>query len=1094
MSGQSSVSPVSNPNAQSAHASQAIRQDHSFTTTTAPTTFKKLKGGKTQETILADRKAQSVNQQQATGSQQTTPKQQTEIDNIISRLKSNDTPGAALESLKKFLDRIPDGEITLEQALDIIDCALRPDIEANTKTALLNMLLETAQSNKDTKNQITEFFSCILTDKTSNFTNEIKQQAITALFQNENNVLSEMRDDIFSKYDDNNEMPKSLLDALKDALFVKKEDDVNRNQIKTNENFLKKLQDCKPWAIQIYAHAIENNSNILQNFKINVRSQKHCDNYHLQTLLYGLRNGHEWAKDTVNNDKRLASQVANKIAENLENKATQNKDILLLQSIINSSEEIPEWALKLLVGAANNQEITALGSVQSYDAKPSEWLSEVMRGIKPDAFKKIAEQIVNSNKEQWKKLITADGNATGKPDGNATGKLDGDATGKLNTIATLALATLPKDDSKINESCMPFTALNGLLSISNKKNEINGPNIVASIGKALVDADCNNPTWTNTRTTTFLHALNKVEPIKKQKKSSSEKAKDPKSPSEMAKDALFLCRTKLKNNSYKFDVAIQYVADDESEQKQKKDKNKSSAQNPTPITSFFVDYLSPAAYNKLEPGSIIANIQSFQNYTGEPLYQFKPQTYERIKDAMIMNHARKAYTLKKYQEYKEKQEASSNDDGIELYDQTIPTHSGEVEEKMGNDFNTWYNENKENIAGDFNKWYSKYQKKITTLLNSAPDDIQNKNTKVDIDGIILDRSSFQDQLQYLGRIDKSRYHTLSDEHIQEVTNNILKLAGDSKLKIGSNTFTSKYILEKVCSQLLDYLKSEKNNDQTKAHAKTALETILKYYCYNNKGFANAKETLDDQTNPNRIADATKKFIAALRDQNNSIDDINQEISRAQEVKTKQFERTKTLFEQHRELENVSGDNNDCLFNAINLQKPNNNNDNNYNVDALRQKYVEIQTAKAQQAKKTVDQKSLKDEQADISCLPQMATHLGRPIVVLIKQTKPGQEGTGVQIALPKGNAEAETLLPTISVDILIGNTTIETWLGNYDDHNAEFNALAIALKTKIDDVKTMNVKDALEILLGDSNTIALHFQGDTQNGHYQSFVPKKTGR
>ncbi len=1038
------VASASNPTAHNTHASQAIWQDHSFATT-ALTTFKELTSffsrDKKQYTLLKDRKAQFANSQQATD------QQKTRINDIITGLKSNNT-NDALGNLKDALDKIPNVEITLEQALGIIDGALRSNI--GTKTALLSMLLETAQSNKDTTNQITEFFSYILTDGTSNFPDEIKQQAITALFQNENGALSEIRNGIFGKYDDNNKMPEPLLEILKNVLFEepKENNDDNQNGIElstyeSNENFLEELKNSKPWAIQVYAHALKNDDYLLNELKLELHKTE-IDTFQKDILLHCLRNDHVWAKNTVNGDKRLASQVADTIKNNLESnvKSTQSESISLLKNIIHSSEEIPELALKLLVGAANQTE-TSFASVNQATVKQfPDWLSEVMRGIKPDAFKKIAEQIVNCDENQWN-----------IPD-------------NLDTIATLALAALPKDDSKINKKSMPFTALNELLLIKSKTQELNGTDIVAHIGKALVDADCNNPTWTNSRTTAFLKALNAIDSTKTQEGLG-------KSLSEMAKDALLSCRSKLEGNAYKFDVAIQYVADDESEQKQKKGKDESSAQNPTPITSFFVDCLSPAEEYK----SIIADIQSFQNYTGEPLYQFKPQTYEHIKNAMIMNHARKAYAFKKYQEYKGKQEASPNDDGIELDDQTIPTHSGEVEEKMGNDFNTWYNENKENIAGDFNTWYSENKDGITTRLNSASDDIQNENTKVDIDGITLDRSSFQDQLQYIGQIDQSRYNTLSDEYIQNVTTNILSLASNGKLEeglINNNLFQSTYILEKSCSQLLTYFKHGKNG-----YAETALETILKYYYCDDKIYSN----------DGKIKDATDKFIKTLHSHNYSIKEIkvrtHEGLTNPSPLQNPDDPAAK-LFTNNRELKGVSGHSNNCLFYSICGQKQGKDNDK-YNSYELRQKYVEIQKA-GQEISKEEEQR-FQTEQAEISCLPQMATHLKRPIVVLVEQTATNQKGTGILLSLPN----TEILLPPLSAENLDNNTTIETWLGNYNNHNhdAKFNALAIALKTKVDDVKTMNVETALETLLGDSNTIALHFQGDTNGGHYQSFVPKK---
>lgn len=1050
MSGQSLVAPVGNSNAQSAQSSQAIWKNHSFATT-ALTTFKELTSffsrDKKQYTLLKDRKAQFANSQQATD------QQKTKINDIITGLKSNNANKAlenlndALENPNDTLDKIPNGKITPEQALGIIDGALRSNI--GTKTELLSMLLETAQSNKDTTNQITEFFSYILTDGTSNFPNEIKQQAITALFQNENEnkngALSEIRNGIFGKYDDNNKMPEPLLEILKNVLFEKPKEnnDDNQNGIElstceSNENFLKELKNSKPWAIQVYAHALKNDDYLLNELKLKLHKTE-IDTFQKDILLYCLRNDHEWAKNTVNGDKRLASQVADTIKNNLESnvKSTQSESISLLKNIIHSSEEIPEWALKLLVGAANQTE-TSVASVNQATVKQfPDWLSEVMRGIKPDAFKKIAEQIVNCDKNQWKDLTGTDDNA---PE-DRTDSADKNIPDKLDTIATLALAALPKDDSKINKNCTPFPVLSELLSITTQKREHIGPSIVARIGKKLIDADCNNPTWTNSRTTAFLKALNAIDPTKTQEelgKSSSEMAKDQKSPSEMAKDALLLCRSKLENNSYKFDVAIQYVADDESEQKQEKDKKESSAQNPTPITSFFVDCLSPAEEYK----SIIADIQSFQNYTGEPLYQFKPQTYERIKDAMIMNHARKAY------------------------------------------------EQCDHTTDKFNEWYSKNKNAITTRLNSASDDIQNENTKVDIDGITLDRSSFQDQLQYIGQIDQSRYNTLSDEYIQKVTTNILSPARAGKVQaelINNNLFQSTYILEKSCSQLLNYFEHAEN-DQTKAHAGTALETILRHYCYNNKRFANAKGKLDDQTNSNRITEATKEFIAALHSHNYSIKDITEEIEvRKHEELTdanqlqNQDDPAAKLFTKHRELKGVSGYGNNCLFYSICGQKQGKDNDK-YNSYKLRQKYVEIQ-----KADKTADEQKLQKEQAEISCLSQMATHLKRPIVVLVEQTATNQKGTGILLYLPN----TEILLPPLSAENLDNNTTIETWLGNYNNHDAEFNALATALKTNVDDVKTMNVETALETLLGDSNTIALHFQGDTNGGHYQSFVPKK---
>lgn len=1033
MSVQPSVPTVSNQTVQNPQPNSPIWESHSFATT-ALTTFKNLTSyfsrDKKQYTILKNRKTQFANLQQATD------QHKTKINDIITGLKSNNTK-KALENIKKDLDQIPDGEITLEQALGIIDGALRSKIDANTKKSLLNMLLETAQTKNEAKKQITEFFSYVLTDETSNFPNEIKQQAIKALLLDENSddARSKILDDIFGKYDDNNEMPEPLLEILKNVLFEESKENNDDNQsgielstYKINENFLKELKNCKPWEIQVYAHALKNNDYLLNKFKLEL-GIKGINTWQKNIILYCLRNDHEWAKNTVNGNKILASQVTDTIKSNLEsdNKSTRNESISLLQNIINSSNEIPTAILNLLIGAANQRETSVAGNTQMADKQFPDWLFEVMRGIKPDTFKKIAEQIIH---------------------GHITAQFDNNSD-KLNTIATLALAALPKDDNKINEQRIPFAVLNQLLSINSKTQELNGTYIVARIGKALVDADCDNHTWTNTRTTTFLKSLNAIN-------STEREGGQGKSKSEMAKDALLLCRSQLEDNAYKFDVAIQYVADDESEQKQEQDKKESSAQNPTPITSFFVDCFSNAKNKKNPYLSIELCITNFQTCTGEPLYQFKPQTYNRIKDAMGIDYARKSYNA-----------AKNNTKGR-------------------NNCKSSSSSNVNDPADDFNTWYTNNKKTIFEHLNSN----SSTEAETNIGGITLDISSFQYQLKHFGEIDKSRYYKLSDEHIQEVTNKILHLARTNKLEdelTNNNQFISCYILEKVSSQLLDYCDNE-NDSQTKKAAEQALEIIsqkldqLSQDVCKNTESENCKSITKSckEINTEEIVVSSYEF---LKDPNPLL--------------YQDSEAAQLFTEANRELKGVSGHANNCLFYSICGQKPENETDHMYNAYALREQYVKIQKKKYKETSEQV----LKTEQAEILCLPQMATHLGRPIVVLTETT--GTEnikGSSIQIALKDFNDE--NLQLSISEDILKADQTIADWInasGLGNKSKEAFKALARALNTATnnrnnytsENVKTKKVTEALTELLQDSNTIALHLNSSINGGHYQSFVPKK---
>ena len=124
----------------------------------------------------------------------------------------------------------------------------------------------------------------------------------------------------------------------------------------------------------------------------------------------------------------------------------------------------------------------------------------------------MSEKIVKLDKNSWKQIFKSDQQ---KDIDNVEQhqQNEQDIPTKPAIITTLALAALPEDDNKINESCMPFTAFSGLLAIY--QDGLKGTDIVANIGQALIDADCNykvdgEARWTNSRTTASAQAVREL--------------------------------------------------------------------------------------------------------------------------------------------------------------------------------------------------------------------------------------------------------------------------------------------------------------------------------------------------------------------------------------------------------------------------------------------------------------------------------------------------------------------------------------------------------------------------------------------------------
>lgn len=97
---------------------------------------------------------------------------------------------------------------------------------------------------------------------------------------------------------------------------------------------------------------------------------------------------------------------------------------------------------------------------------------------------------------------------------------------------------------------------------------------------------------------------------------------------------------------------------------------------------------------------------------------------------------------------------------------------------------------------------------------------------------------------------------------------------------------------------------------------------------------------------------------------------------------------KNLFAQYRKLQNVSGEGLNCMFNAIRLQKnEQDQEDTVYGIETLR-------------SVARTDESNANGWQADVSSLPNLSAFLGRPMMVLIDQIADGANGTGVNVAFP----------------------------------------------------------------------------------------------
>lgn len=207
-----------------------------------------------------------------------------------------------------------------------------------------------------------------------------------------------------------------------------------------------------------------------------------------------------------------------------------------------------------------------------------------------------------------------------------------------------------------------------------------------------------------------------------------------------------------------------------------------------------------------------------------------------------------------------------------------------------------------------------------------------------------------------------------------------------------------------------------------------------------------------------------------------------------------------LFRAHRHLQNVSGNNNNCFFNAVNLQRGYTlaDQDRSDLVNELRG-VVRIN-------------EQGNDWPADSGCLMKVATYLQRPIVLLVDQYSGDQLVVQVQLACYRDQNQLNyiqygLLDLIITADRLQENSTILNIITDREDNVLpeycldQANAVARALgvwnedaNVMVNNLNEMRVVDALKRLLDDQNVIVLYLNGSAQGGHYQSYLTQEQNR
>lgn len=238
---------------------------------------------------------------------------------------------------------------------------------------------------------------------------------------------------------------------------------------------------------------------------------------------------------------------------------------------------------------------------------------------------------------------------------------------------------------------------------------------------------------------------------------------------------------------------------------------------------------------------------------------------------------------------------------------------------------------------------------------------------------------------------------------------------------------------------------------------------------------------NEDINSTKITDDNQKKDPKTTDEikNNEIAVNNNDINKNICV---QPEDIKKLFQERRELRDVSGKDNNCFFNAIRQQRGKRT-ESDYSVDALREK--------ARIGVKETGNKW----QAYIDAAPAVATHLHRTIVILVDSCDSRERGTNVRLNFP-ANKESETgYNVAIRIESLRKSETIYDVIVDYnrDDvspYTGVIDAVAEALNVEREALKHITVLDALGKLLNDENVVALYFNGTTKKGHFQSYVMK----
>lgn len=208
-------------------------------------------------------------------------------------------------------------------------------------------------------------------------------------------------------------------------------------------------------------------------------------------------------------------------------------------------------------------------------------------------------------------------------------------------------------------------------------------------------------------------------------------------------------------------------------------------------------------------------------------------------------------------------------------------------------------------------------------------------------------------------------------------------------------------------------------------------------------------------------------------------DATQDDSKAQPVRN--IKDIKRLFNTRRRLVDVSGTDNNCFFNAVNEQRGVRK-ESDYSVDTLRQK-----------ARIGVREKG-NTWQAYIDAAPAVATHLHRPIVMLIDSYDYYDKGTSVYLSCPANEESKNGYGVPIRVESLTKSETIYDAIVDYSYEYDEsryddiINVVAEVLNVEREALKKLTVLDALGKLLNDENVIALYFNGNTKSGHFQSYV------